>query len=260
MAAKLLIAAAGVLGTTYLSSPYVALYRLGRDLHAGDCAALASDVDWNQVRAGFHAQMAEAAAAAAHARGRRRLPAFGASFVTHVVNHVIDRVVTPEGLVAVVDARRRGAPGRLPAGRLGQDPHGARLGVFQRTAQLRRLAAYRASGARSRCGCGLRARPWRVVRVMLPKRAHRTSRDCRSGPDGDRAVLPDGGATVRPAALFVASVGRHPRTIARAQRARLVGSGTAAAEPLAPPGQTGYRSRKDLGWRIRGRTCRSAAR
>ncbi len=169
MTGKLLIAAAGVLGTTYLSSPYVALYRLGRDLHAGDCAALAADVDWNQVRAGFRAQEAGAAPPPLAHAAADELPAFGASFVTHVVNHVIDRVVTPEGLVAAVDAPREAVPPvALPKARMRLD-----WGFFDgpRSFVARLHTAERGVIA---VQMRLEGTSWRVVRVMLPNRAHRT--------------------------------------------------------------------------------------
>ncbi len=169
MAGKLLIAAAGVLGTTYLSSPYVALYRLGRDLHAGDCTALAADVDWNQVRAGFRVQMAEAAPPPLTRAAADTLPAFGASFVTHVVNHVIDRVVTPEGLVAVVDAPRAVAP---PVASVRTRP-AFDWGFFDGP---RSFVAWLHTAGRGAIAVRMRLEgtSWRVVRVILPKRAHRT--------------------------------------------------------------------------------------
>lgn len=169
MAAKLLIAAAGVLGVTYLSSPYVALYRLGRDLHAGDCAALASDVDWDQVRAGFRAQVAEAAPAPTRAAAEV-LPAFGASFVTHIVNHVIDRVVTPEGLVAVAAA----APAATARPAV---PRKTRMaldwGFFNGP---RSFVAWLHTTGRGviKVRMRLEGASWRVVRVVLPRPTHRT--------------------------------------------------------------------------------------
>lgn len=174
MTGKLLIAAAGVLGTTYLSSPYIALYRLGRDLHAGDCAALAADVDWTQVRAGFRAQTAEAAPPPLAHAAADELPAFGASFVTHVVNHVIDRVVTPEGLVAAVDAphveAQQGAvpPAGPPKTRMRLD-WGFFDGPRSFVARLH-TAEQGVIAVRMR----LEGTSWRVVRVILPKAAHRT--------------------------------------------------------------------------------------
>ncbi len=174
MAAKLLIVAAGVLGTTYLSSPYVALYRLGRDLRAGDCAALATDVDWNQVRAGFRAQMAEAAPPPFARAAADELPAFGASFVTHVVNRVIDRVVTPEGLVAVAGAPHADAQqGAVPPVASPKARMALNWGFFDGPRSfVARLhtARHGVIAVRMR----LEGTSWRVVRVVLPKRAHRT--------------------------------------------------------------------------------------
>ncbi|HEX4262527.1 MAG TPA: DUF2939 domain-containing protein [Acetobacteraceae bacterium] len=166
MAARVMVAVVSVLGVTYLTSPYVALYRLGRDVRAGDCTALAADVDWQQVRAGMRAEVA-AEQAAAH-QANDELPAFGATFVTHIADHVIDRVVTPESMVRAVDAT---APARVrpaPDGGIGFEWgffDGARGFVaWMHTARDRILCVHmRLEGA-----------SWRVVRVTMAAPTHHT--------------------------------------------------------------------------------------
>jgi len=104
MGRKALVVAAAVLGVTYLTSPYLALFRLSRDLQAGDVDAVQSEVDWDSLRAGLRHDVAERFAGvkmAARAE-RNALPPFGASFVQGVADHIVDRTVTPEGLCAAM--------------------------------------------------------------------------------------------------------------------------------------------------------------
>jgi hypothetical protein len=114
-----LLAAGAILGVTYLSSPYVALYRLGQDLRAGDCDALAADVDWAQLRNGLKQDVATAfrgGAAAPREAAATDLPPFGSSFVVGVAQHMVNRVVTPEGFVNAVQKLQPADTSRKPRG------------------------------------------------------------------------------------------------------------------------------------------------
>jgi hypothetical protein len=104
MGRKSWFAVIAVLGVTYISSPYVALYRLSQDLQAGDVDAVQGDVDWGSVRSGLKQDVAEqfAGAKVQAVAQRDALPAFGASFVQGVASHMVDQAVTPEGLCAAM--------------------------------------------------------------------------------------------------------------------------------------------------------------
>ena len=104
MGRKSWFAVAAVLGVTYLTSPYVALYRLSQDLQSDDLEAVGSDVDWARVRDGLRQDVAEQFAGVKMAAAARSdaLPPFGASFVQGVATHVVDEAVSPEGLCAAM--------------------------------------------------------------------------------------------------------------------------------------------------------------
>jgi hypothetical protein len=104
MGRKSLVAAALVLGVTYLSSPYAALYHLSQDLQAGDVDAVRGDVDWDQVRAALKQDVAAqiTGVKVTAVAQRNELPPFGASFVQGVASHVVDQAVTPEALCAAM--------------------------------------------------------------------------------------------------------------------------------------------------------------
>ncbi len=104
MGRKALIAAAAVLGVTYATSPYLALFRVSRDLEAGDVDAVQSEIDWDSLRAGLKQDVAEhfAGVKVTAVAERGALPPFGASFVQGVAEHLVDRIITPEGLCAAM--------------------------------------------------------------------------------------------------------------------------------------------------------------
>ena len=104
MGRKSWLAVAAVLGVTYLTSPYVALFRLSQDLQSGDLDAVRSDVDWQRVRAGLRQDVAEqfagvklAAVAQRDACRPSAPPSCRAS-----PTHMVDDAVTPEALCAAM--------------------------------------------------------------------------------------------------------------------------------------------------------------
>lgn len=92
----------------YAAYPYVALYRLGDAIRSGDAPALQRLVDWPSVREGIKEDICDQVLdqPAAVASGKELAP-FGASFMRGMAVNAIDQAVTPEGLVAAVQAPAR---------------------------------------------------------------------------------------------------------------------------------------------------------
>jgi hypothetical protein len=106
-ARKKAVMAAGVLAAAYVAYPYVTLYRLGDAIRRGDATPLESLVDWDGVREGIKEDVCDNVLAVPpppqvvqdHQAGAA-LPPFGASFVRGIAGNVIDKNVTPTGLVS----------------------------------------------------------------------------------------------------------------------------------------------------------------
>jgi Protein of unknown function (DUF2939) len=158
MSKKLALGGLAVLGTVYAASPYVALYRLGEALRAGDVDAVHDAVDWNSVRTGL--KTSEPATRTTQVTTRDELPAFGASFVKGVVNHMVDKVVTPESMCASMQDDAAGV------GRIGWAFFD---GPRSFTAQI-----YESNGAAMRVHLTLEHGRWKVTRVDMPVEHHRT--------------------------------------------------------------------------------------
>lgn len=92
----------------YVAYPYWSLYRLGEALEIGDEAALKRYVDWRSVRAGLKEDfsgMLSREAGRAIAEGDREALVGGAiasALGSALIEPVIDLVVTPEGLAALI--------------------------------------------------------------------------------------------------------------------------------------------------------------
>jgi hypothetical protein len=100
-----LCAMLAVLGISYAAYPYLTLYRLGQAIRAGDARTLQGLVDWPSVREGIKEDICDLVIdAPADAKGGSQLPPFGASFVRGIAASEIDQAVTPEALVAAVQA------------------------------------------------------------------------------------------------------------------------------------------------------------
>ena len=96
-------------GAIYLASPYLALWSFGSALRRHDDAALAASVDWSLLRASLKQSMGLAQANRNPSQNSSQnlgqqddLPAFGTSFVHHLVSHMIDVDVTPARLDALL--------------------------------------------------------------------------------------------------------------------------------------------------------------
>lgn len=154
-ATKPVLAACVAIAVGYMASPYIALYRLGTAIHAGDARTLAQLVNWPSVRQGIKQDIASQL----QPQGDT-LPGFGASFVRGIAAHAVDQRVTPQGLVAAV--HHAAAPAA----------HGADVHVgwafFEGPTQF--LVSLRAPGQAQpiRLQLELRDASWQVTRVWLP--------------------------------------------------------------------------------------------
>lgn len=102
---KPLIGALLAVGVTYGVYPYVTLYRLGQAIRNGDAARLESLVDWPSVREGIKEDICDFVIdQPQQTRDDGKLPPFGAGFVRGIATNAVDRKVTPEALVAAVQA------------------------------------------------------------------------------------------------------------------------------------------------------------
>ncbi len=93
----------------YAASPLVTLWCAASALRCNDVRALRTALDWREVRAGLKSDLgadAPVSLASAHQvstqTGADDLPKFGSSFATTIVSHVIDDVMTPEHLAAML--------------------------------------------------------------------------------------------------------------------------------------------------------------
>lgn len=115
---RAVVAGLTVMAGGYIASPYVVLYQLGSALRGGDIAALRTEVDWDGVRRGVKIDVGESMDAVATvpatpvmataklqmASVSDDLPPFGASFASGLADTAIDRQVTPDHLVAALQA------------------------------------------------------------------------------------------------------------------------------------------------------------
>ena len=128
---------------TYAASPLVTLWSTAAALQRNDVRALRTALDWRGVRDGLKADLGAGtpadgasvslasvrqASATTSATTGDDLPAFGSTFATTIVSHVVDDVMTPEHLVAMLShgAAEHGAPEQ------GNRPGPSMLGRVQR--------------------------------------------------------------------------------------------------------------------------------
>ena len=106
----------GALLASYLSYPYVTLYRLDRALEASDTRVVAELIYWPSVRTQLKADVKTSLAT--HAYGASGPEAIGAAFALalspYVLDPVAERVISPSGLIAwYSDARGSGRSSTL---------------------------------------------------------------------------------------------------------------------------------------------------
>ncbi len=96
----------------YAVSPLVTLWGVASALQRDDVSALRVALDWREVRSGLKTDLGGGApvslASVRQASARQAaaqqddLPEFGSSFATTIVSHVVDDVMTPEHLAAML--------------------------------------------------------------------------------------------------------------------------------------------------------------
>lgn len=91
----------------YTASPFVTLWSVASALQKHDVGTIQGALDWRTVRTGLKNDLGPDAsvrlASASHtAPEQDELPDFGNSFAKNIVSHVIDDVITPEHLVAML--------------------------------------------------------------------------------------------------------------------------------------------------------------
>ena len=91
----------------YAASPFVTLWSVASALQNHDIGTIQGALDWRTVRTGLKNDLGPEAsvrlASTSHmAPAQDELPDFGDSFATTIVSHVVDDVITPEHLVAML--------------------------------------------------------------------------------------------------------------------------------------------------------------
>ena len=106
--------AAAILGVIlYLVWPYCTLIGLVHAIQSGDAQAINQMVDWGRVRTSVKAQLQADLENTTKSAGERENPAFAAfgnAFALTSVNSLIDKMLTPEGLTALMQGARSAAP------------------------------------------------------------------------------------------------------------------------------------------------------
>src|SRR6516162_4345322 len=97
----------------YLVWPYCTLIGLVHAIQSGDAQAINQMVDWGRVRTSVKAQLQADLENMPKSAGERENPvfaAFGNAFALTSVNSLIDKMLTPEGLTALMQGARSAAP------------------------------------------------------------------------------------------------------------------------------------------------------
>ena len=161
----------------YAVSPVITLVSMGAALQHDDLATLSASLDWHDVRSGLKADLgpgAPVSLASAHqvVAASDELPDFGDSFATTIVSHVVDDVVTPEHLVAMLShassphasARTAPAPGIMSM--LAHVQHVGFSGPSRFEAAIR--LSDDADAAPVLVSMQVQKWQWKIVRIRLP--------------------------------------------------------------------------------------------
>ena len=100
-------ACATIFLTAYAVSPLVTLWSVASALQRNDVPTLRSALDWRTVRNGLKSDLGvgvpvSLASVRQASASQDDLPEFGSSFATTIVSHVVDDVMTPEHLAAIL--------------------------------------------------------------------------------------------------------------------------------------------------------------
>jgi hypothetical protein len=148
----------------YAAYPYVTLYRLGDAIGSGDAQTLQHLVDWPSVREGIKEDICDQVLDQPTAvKAGKDLAPFGASFMRGMAASAVDQAVTPEGLVAAVQAPAEPHP---------RSRHGADVGVawafFSGLSTFNVSLRVPGETHPVRLEMELRHARWQVHRVWLP--------------------------------------------------------------------------------------------
>jgi hypothetical protein len=113
--AAALVVAAGA--GWYFASPAYAMGQLRDAAQAGDEDALEARIDFRQVRESLKEEMgARLAIELAETEDDNPFGAFGAALAMNMVGGMVDAVVTPSGMAAMIERGRLQRPGQVAAG------------------------------------------------------------------------------------------------------------------------------------------------
>jgi hypothetical protein len=96
----------------YLVWPYYTLVTLGQAIRSGDAPSINRLVDWSLVRTNLKAQLQARVDSIPKSAADRENPAFaafGSAFAMTMVNNLIDKMLTPEGITNLVKGARADA-------------------------------------------------------------------------------------------------------------------------------------------------------
>jgi hypothetical protein len=161
------LVALAALALIYGVYPYVALYRLGAAIGAGDTATFAALFDWDTVREGIKEDIADEVMElpAPLAADSTELPPFGYSFVRGMSGNATEVNVTPEKLLSVA----RGTGPSPP--RVMDEAAQLRWAFFAAPTRFRvilRPPGIPPDEPDVRLWLELRHGSWRITRVRLP--------------------------------------------------------------------------------------------
>ena len=161
----------------YAVSPLAALWSVATGLRHEDVGVVRNALDWRAVRTAFKVDfgggLPVSLASATVVPAQEELPDFGESFATNIVSHVVDDVITPERLVAMLSHTHD------DTNRSGKRAEVAGLSMFERLGHLTFLgptrfeAAIRVSDDPAaepvRVSMRLEKWQWKITEIHLPE-------------------------------------------------------------------------------------------
>ena len=162
----------------YGASPFVTLWSVASALQNNDVGTIQEALDWRTVRNGLKSDLAPGASvslASAHAAApvQEDLPDFGSSFATTIVSHVVDDVVTPQHLVAMLvnakpsdDSRKAGPHASGLMRMLDRVDHVSFIGPNQFEASVRLVDDRNAAPVT--VSMRIEKWQWKITRIHIP--------------------------------------------------------------------------------------------
>lgn len=87
-------------------SPYIVLHKIQIALEDGDSESLSAYIDYPSVRESFRTQINEKILREINGSEPSRWSTLGGNFATNVMNQVIDTIVTPEGVMLILQGKK----------------------------------------------------------------------------------------------------------------------------------------------------------